>query len=82
MKSSSGRSTAGQSGVWTLYVGNPPEHIHWQGLWQVFDRHGRVLDSFIPQKRALFRFSADGFREGSAVGKRLSSWQMDIWVAY
>ncbi|KAK8613483.1 hypothetical protein V6N13_101245 [Hibiscus sabdariffa] len=45
--------------VWTLYVENLSEQIHWQGLWQVFDRHGRVLDSFIPQKRAL-----DGCRFG------------------
>ncbi|KAL4326071.1 hypothetical protein GQ457_11G031760 [Hibiscus cannabinus] len=45
--------------VWTLFVGNLSDQIHWKGLWQVFDRYGRVLDSFIPQKRAL-----DGRRFG------------------
>ncbi|KAL4352001.1 hypothetical protein GQ457_06G014710 [Hibiscus cannabinus] len=45
--------------VWTLFVGNLSDQIHWKGLWQVFDRYGRVLDSFIPHKRAL-----DGRRFG------------------
>ncbi|KAL4369087.1 hypothetical protein GQ457_05G024400 [Hibiscus cannabinus] len=45
--------------VWTLFVGNLSDQIHWKGLWQVFDRYERVLDSIIPQKRAL-----DGRRFG------------------
>ncbi|KAK8504765.1 hypothetical protein V6N12_059852 [Hibiscus sabdariffa] len=51
--------------VWTLYVGNLSEQIH----WYVFDRHGRVLDSFILHKRAVderrFGFVHMGFEEES-----------------
>ncbi|GMI89998.1 hypothetical protein HRI_002669100 [Hibiscus trionum] len=35
----------------TLFIRNLSEQIHWQGLWQVFDRHRQVLDVFIPAKR-------------------------------
>ncbi|KAL4377797.1 hypothetical protein GQ457_02G030990 [Hibiscus cannabinus] len=36
--------------LWHLFLLSPYQ-IHWKGLWQVFDRHGIVVDSFIPQKR-------------------------------
>ncbi|KAK8585356.1 hypothetical protein V6N13_076230 [Hibiscus sabdariffa] len=45
--------------VWTVFVGNILEQLHWKGLWQVFDRHKVVVDSFIPRKR-----SVDGSRLG------------------
>ncbi|KAK8598800.1 hypothetical protein V6N13_076746 [Hibiscus sabdariffa] len=42
----------------TLFVQNLPTTIHWRGLWQVFGRHGDVVDSFIASKldRAGRRF--------------------------
>ncbi|KAL4339799.1 hypothetical protein GQ457_08G032590 [Hibiscus cannabinus] len=45
--------------VWTLYVHNISDNLHWQGVWQVFDRHGVVVDVFIPRRR-----SKDGRRFG------------------
>ncbi|GMI78491.1 hypothetical protein HRI_001518400 [Hibiscus trionum] len=37
---------------WTLFMNNLSNQIHWKGLWQVFDRHGHVLDVFIPTKKS------------------------------
>ncbi|KAL4334695.1 hypothetical protein GQ457_07G010410 [Hibiscus cannabinus] len=44
----------GESGrsVWTLFVSNIADQLHWQGVWQVFDRHGEVVDVFIPRRRS------------------------------
>ncbi|KAL4361103.1 hypothetical protein GQ457_04G021180 [Hibiscus cannabinus] len=28
--------------------------MHWQGVWQSFDRHGEVVDVFIPRRRNMF----------------------------
>ncbi|KAL4379101.1 hypothetical protein GQ457_02G022160 [Hibiscus cannabinus] len=35
------------------------QRLHWQGLWKYFDRHGEVLDVFVPTKRTV-----DGARFG------------------
>ncbi|KAL4302934.1 hypothetical protein GQ457_10G007750 [Hibiscus cannabinus] len=37
----------------TMYIGNLSSKLHWKGLWKVYDRHGRVLDSFIPRKQVI-----------------------------
>ncbi|KAL4283907.1 hypothetical protein GQ457_16G022410 [Hibiscus cannabinus] len=38
--------------VLTLFVHNIADRLHWKGLWQVFDRHGVVVDVFIPCRRS------------------------------
>ncbi|KAL4352461.1 hypothetical protein GQ457_06G018140 [Hibiscus cannabinus] len=38
--------------VWTLFVHNITDRLHWKGVWQVFDRHGVVVDVFIPHRRS------------------------------
>ncbi|KAL4333815.1 hypothetical protein GQ457_07G003280 [Hibiscus cannabinus] len=38
--------------VWTLFVHNIADRLHWKGVWQVFDRHGVVVDVFIPHRRS------------------------------
>ncbi|KAL4348848.1 hypothetical protein GQ457_17G012120 [Hibiscus cannabinus] len=38
--------------VWTLFVHNIADRLHWKGVWQVFDRHGVVVDVFIPRRRS------------------------------
>ncbi|KAL4283668.1 hypothetical protein GQ457_16G016100 [Hibiscus cannabinus] len=38
--------------VWTLFVKDISDRLYWKGLWQSFDRHGVVLDVFIPSKRS------------------------------
>ncbi|KAL4386790.1 hypothetical protein GQ457_09G019190 [Hibiscus cannabinus] len=38
--------------VWTLFVHNIEDRLHWKGVWQVFDRHGVVVDVFIPRRRS------------------------------
>ncbi|KAL4323623.1 hypothetical protein GQ457_11G028100 [Hibiscus cannabinus] len=38
--------------VWTLFVSNIADQLHWQGVWQVFDRHGEVVDVFISMRRS------------------------------
>ncbi|KAE8664850.1 receptor-like protein kinase-like [Hibiscus syriacus] len=40
-----------KSGCFTLFVENLPEKIHWERFGSLFCSHGRVLDSFIPNKR-------------------------------
>ncbi|KAL4378329.1 hypothetical protein GQ457_02G029540 [Hibiscus cannabinus] len=40
--------------VWTVFVNNISERMHWQGVWQSFDRHGEVVDVFIPRRRNRF----------------------------
>ncbi|KAL4291731.1 hypothetical protein GQ457_14G023730 [Hibiscus cannabinus] len=37
--------------IFTLFVNNLSERLHWQGLWFAFGRHGEVTDAFIPRKR-------------------------------
>ncbi|KAL4273683.1 hypothetical protein GQ457_13G018070 [Hibiscus cannabinus] len=34
-------------------MANLPLRLHWQGIWQCFDRHGVVVDVFIPVKREV-----------------------------
>ncbi|KAL4386470.1 hypothetical protein GQ457_09G023950 [Hibiscus cannabinus] len=41
-----------QPKCWTVFVANLPRNLHWKGVWQVFDRHGVVVDVFIPKKLA------------------------------
>ncbi|KAL4378615.1 hypothetical protein GQ457_02G032850 [Hibiscus cannabinus] len=48
-----------QPKCWTVFVANLPRNLHWKGVWQVFDRHGVVVDVFIPKKLAK-----DGSRFG------------------
>ncbi|KAL4333507.1 hypothetical protein GQ457_07G016390 [Hibiscus cannabinus] len=48
-----------QPKCWTVFVANLPWNLHWKGVWQVFDRHGVVVDVFIPKKLAK-----DGSRFG------------------
>ncbi|KAL4271658.1 hypothetical protein GQ457_13G012480 [Hibiscus cannabinus] len=36
--------------VWTLFVSNIADQLHW--VWQVFDRHGVVVDVFISMRRS------------------------------
>ncbi|KAL4319583.1 hypothetical protein GQ457_18G006290 [Hibiscus cannabinus] len=38
--------------VWTLFFHNIADRLHWKGVWQVFDRHGVVVDVFIPRRRS------------------------------
>ncbi|KAL4278235.1 hypothetical protein GQ457_03G021170 [Hibiscus cannabinus] len=38
--------------VWILFVSNIADQLHWQGVWQVFDRHGEVVDVFISMRRS------------------------------
>ncbi|KAL4353219.1 hypothetical protein GQ457_06G009120 [Hibiscus cannabinus] len=38
--------------VWTLFVSNIVNQLQWQGVWQVFDRHGEVVDVFISMRRS------------------------------
>ncbi|KAL4289881.1 hypothetical protein GQ457_14G000990 [Hibiscus cannabinus] len=38
--------------VWALFVSNIVDQLHWQGVWQVFDRHGEVVDVFISMRRS------------------------------
>ncbi|KAL4335009.1 hypothetical protein GQ457_07G010330 [Hibiscus cannabinus] len=38
--------------VWTLFVHNIADRLYWKGVWQVFDRHGVVVDVFIPRCRS------------------------------
>ncbi|KAL4295366.1 hypothetical protein GQ457_12G017090 [Hibiscus cannabinus] len=49
----------GRKQCWTVFVLNIPWNLHWKGVWRVFDRHGVVIDVFIPKKVA-----ADGSRFG------------------
>ncbi|KAL4346648.1 hypothetical protein GQ457_17G018690 [Hibiscus cannabinus] len=49
----------GRKQCWTVFVLNLPWNLHWKGVWQVFDRHGVVIDIFIPKKVAV-----DGSRFG------------------
>ncbi|KAL4339851.1 hypothetical protein GQ457_08G017430 [Hibiscus cannabinus] len=39
-------------GIWTLFVSNIVDRLHWQGVWQVFDRHGEVVDVFVPARKS------------------------------
>ncbi|KAL4383082.1 hypothetical protein GQ457_15G019720 [Hibiscus cannabinus] len=48
-----------QKQVWTLFVWNLSNGLHWKGLWQCFYHQGVVVDAFIPVKRAF-----DGTRFG------------------
>ncbi|KAL4351562.1 hypothetical protein GQ457_06G013110 [Hibiscus cannabinus] len=50
-----------------LFVRNLSDRLHWQGLWQCFDRHGEVLDVFVPTKHTV-----DGSRFGFV---RMGSWE-------
>ncbi|KAK8556503.1 hypothetical protein V6N12_002902 [Hibiscus sabdariffa] len=62
MTNSGNRSRSGNGEwrqVWTLFVWNLSEGLHWKGLWQCFDCHGVVVDAFIPVELAL-----DGARFG------------------
>ncbi|KAK8972988.1 hypothetical protein V6N11_028577 [Hibiscus sabdariffa] len=54
-----GTGRDGRKQVWTLFVWNLSNGLHWKGLCQCFDRHGVVVDAFIPVKRAF-----DGTRFG------------------
>ncbi|KAL4284228.1 hypothetical protein GQ457_16G017560 [Hibiscus cannabinus] len=60
-------SGSGRQRVWNLFVKNISDRLHWKGLWQSFDRHGVVLDVFIPSKRSRdgtrFSFVCMGARE-------------------
>ncbi|KAK8627972.1 hypothetical protein V6N13_063687 [Hibiscus sabdariffa] len=38
--------------VWTLFISNIADSLHWQGVWQVFDRHGEVVDVFVPARKS------------------------------
>ncbi|KAL4291538.1 hypothetical protein GQ457_14G012110 [Hibiscus cannabinus] len=38
--------------VWMLFVHNIADRLYWKGVWQVFDRHGVVVDVFIPRRRS------------------------------
>ncbi|KAK8578612.1 hypothetical protein V6N13_100440 [Hibiscus sabdariffa] len=40
-----------QRQVFTLFIENLSEKLHWQGLWFAFGRHGEVVDAFIARKR-------------------------------
>ncbi|KAL4347102.1 hypothetical protein GQ457_17G020660 [Hibiscus cannabinus] len=54
------RSAFGQDRrCWKIFVGNLPWQLHWKGVWQVFDRHGVVVDVFVPK-----RCARDGSRFG------------------
>ncbi|KAL4352342.1 hypothetical protein GQ457_06G013020 [Hibiscus cannabinus] len=46
-------SRESQQWVWTLFVSNIADQLHWQGVWQVFDRHGEVVDVFIDEKELV-----------------------------
>ncbi|KAL4324936.1 hypothetical protein GQ457_11G028430 [Hibiscus cannabinus] len=48
-----------QPKCWTVFVANLQRNLHWKGVWQVFDRHGVVVDVFISKKLAK-----DGSRFG------------------
>ncbi|KAL4311265.1 hypothetical protein GQ457_01G001560 [Hibiscus cannabinus] len=48
----SAMSRESQERVWTLFVSNIADQLHWQGVWQVFDRHGEVVDVFISMRRS------------------------------
>ncbi|KAL4271528.1 hypothetical protein GQ457_13G014790 [Hibiscus cannabinus] len=34
-----------------VFVSNISDRMHWQGVWQLFDRHSEVVDVFIPRRR-------------------------------
>ncbi|KAL4369232.1 hypothetical protein GQ457_05G026620 [Hibiscus cannabinus] len=38
--------------VWTLFVSNIADRLHWQRVWQVFDWHGEVVDVFVPARKS------------------------------
>ncbi|KAL4352061.1 hypothetical protein GQ457_06G011250 [Hibiscus cannabinus] len=38
--------------VWTLFVSNIADRLHWQGVWQVFDWHDEVVDVFVPARKS------------------------------
>ncbi|KAL4318872.1 hypothetical protein GQ457_18G012420 [Hibiscus cannabinus] len=65
--SSSQRQGHGGRQVWTLFVRNLSDILHWQSLWQCFDRHMEVLDVFVPTKRTV-----DGSKFGFV---RMGSWE-------
>ncbi|KAK8648974.1 hypothetical protein V6N13_129715 [Hibiscus sabdariffa] len=45
------RDRCRQRQVFTLFIENLSEKLHWQGLWFAFGRHGEVVDAFIARKR-------------------------------
>ncbi|KAL4280692.1 hypothetical protein GQ457_03G015910 [Hibiscus cannabinus] len=52
---------------WMDNIRNLSNRLHWQGLWQCFDRHGEVLDVFV-----LTKCTVDGARFGFV---RMDSWE-------
>ncbi|KAL4297063.1 hypothetical protein GQ457_12G027510 [Hibiscus cannabinus] len=50
--------------IFTLFVENLPEKLHWQGLRHAFGRFGDVLDAFIASKRN---------RRGRRFGRRIDA---------
>ncbi|KAK8686695.1 hypothetical protein V6N13_125717 [Hibiscus sabdariffa] len=63
---SQGRSKGKQ--CWTLFVANLPLQLHWQGIWQAFDRRGVVVDVFVPRKTT---------KDGSRFGFVRMKWKAD-----
>ncbi|KAK8672365.1 hypothetical protein V6N13_110737 [Hibiscus sabdariffa] len=41
----------GRQQIFSLFIGNLSEKIHWKGLWHAFGIYGVVLDAFIARKR-------------------------------
>ncbi|KAK8682954.1 hypothetical protein V6N13_039032 [Hibiscus sabdariffa] len=38
------------SQIVNLFVRNLPPALHWSGLWQIFGRHGDIIESYIARK--------------------------------
>ncbi|XVF23547.1 hypothetical protein REPUB_Repub13aG0048100 [Reevesia pubescens] len=37
--------------MFSVFVSNIPQKVHWRWLWKIFANHGRVVDVFIPKNR-------------------------------
>ncbi|KAL4383787.1 hypothetical protein GQ457_15G029600 [Hibiscus cannabinus] len=72
--------------VWTLFVHNIADRLHWKGVWKVFDRHGVVVDVFIPHRRSRagrwFGFVRMASKEDAdRVIERLNGfWQLGVQI--
>ncbi|KAL4297680.1 hypothetical protein GQ457_12G012580 [Hibiscus cannabinus] len=55
--------------------------MHWQGVWQSFNRHGEVVDVFIPRRRNRFGERFGFVRMATrAAADRVIEWLNGFWL--